>query len=106
MTAIRPVLHLILHFIAPGIAARLLRPKQWMRAWLVMLSAMLIDLDHLMADPIYDPNRCSLAYHPLHSYPAIILYVFLAIFPRSRLLGIGLLIHIVLDGLDCLWMAI
>lgn len=101
----RLVIHLTLHFIAPGIAARLLRPKQWLRTWLVMLSAMLIDQDHLVATPIFDPNRCSVGFHPLHTDPAIALYALMALFPLTRLLGIGLLIHIALDGLDCLWMA-
>jgi len=55
---------------------------------------------------MFDPDRCSLGFHPLHSFPAIALYLIVSIFPQTRLLGIGLLIHIVLDGLDCLWMAV
>ena len=103
---VRPVIHIILHIVAPGIAARFLRPGRWKLAWAAMLSAWLIDLDHLMADPIFDPDRCSLGFHPLHSCPAIALYLIVSIFPQTRLLGIGLLIHILLDGLDCLWMAV
>lgn len=69
-----------------------------------MLMALLIDFDHLLADPIFDPNRCSLGFHPLHGWPAASVYLLLAVFPASRILGVGLLLHLGLDGLDCLWM--
>lgn len=69
-----------------------------------MISALLIDLDHLLADPVYAPGRCSIGFHPLHSYLAISLYPLLLFFRRTRLLGIGLMVHIGLDAVDCLWM--
>ena len=68
-----------------------------------MVLTMIIDFDHLLADPIYDPNRCGIGFHPLHSYPAIIAYIVLAAITRTRLVGLGLLIHMALDGIDCLW---
>ena len=68
-----------------------------------MLAALVIDVDHLLADPVFDPNRCGIDFHPLHSYPAIGVYVLLALIPMLRILGIGLLIHIALDGIDCVW---
>jgi hypothetical protein len=40
-----------------------------------MALTIIVDLDHLLADPIYDPNRCSIGFHPLHSYPAIVIYL-------------------------------
>jgi hypothetical protein len=101
---LRPILHLGLHIIVPGTMARLLFPDRWKIAWLVMMSAMIIDLDHLLANPIYDPNRCGINFHPLHALPAMIVYALLAAIPKTRLLGFGLLIHIILDGLDCVWM--
>ena len=101
---IRPVVHLLLHFIVPGIVARLSFPVQWRSAWLTMALTIIVDLDHLLADPIYDPRRCSMAFHPLHSFPAIIIYLALTFLPKTRLIGIGLLIHMALDGIDCLWM--
>ena len=67
-----------------------------------MLLAMIIDLDHLFADPIYDPDRCSINFHPLHTYPAIGIYILVTAIPRLRLFGLGFLIHMVLDGLDCI----
>jgi hypothetical protein len=101
---IRPVIHLLLHFLIPAIVARYAFSKQRWKAWFIMVLTMLIDLDHLLADPIYDPNRCSLGFHPLHSYPAIIVYMLLAARAETRVAGIGLLIHIILDGIDCLCM--
>ena len=68
-----------------------------------MVLTMLIDLDHLIADPIYDPNRCGIGFHPLHSYLAIAAYLVLAAIARTRLVGLGLVIHMALDGLDCIW---
>ena len=65
---------------------------------------MLADLDHLLADPIFDPNRCSIGFHPLHSGIAIGIYVLMLLFTKVRIVGIGLLIHMALDYLDCLMM--
>ncbi len=78
----------------------------WRRAWIVMLAAMVIDVDHLLADPVFDPNRCSIGFHPLHSYAAIAVYLLLLLAPVTRLIGVGLIIHVLLDGLDCLWMRV
>ncbi len=69
-----------------------------------MLSTMLVDLDHLLADPIYDPGRCGIGFHPLHSYPAIAGYAALSLVPRARLIAVGLLLHMALDALDCVWL--
>jgi hypothetical protein len=55
----------------------------WKKAWLIMLATMLVDLDHLFANPIFDPTRCSIGFHPLHSYPAIITYFLLFFIPNS-----------------------
>ena len=73
-------------------------------AYLIMLIGLLIDVDHIWADPIFDPNRCSIGFHPLHSYWAITLYVALTLFKKTRLIGIGLMIHIIADATDCLLM--
>ncbi len=65
---------------------------------------MIVDVDHLLANPIYDPLRCSMGFHPLHTWPFVLVYIVLSIFPRTRLLGIGLIIHMLLDAGDCLLM--
>ncbi len=68
------------------------------------MCTMLIDLDHLLAIPIFDPNRCSINFHPLHSYIAILIYLFLIIPKRTRVVSLGLIIHIIADKIDCLLM--
>ncbi len=65
------------------------------------MSTMLVDLDHLLANPIYDATRCSIGFHPLHTELPIIAYVVLSLFPKTRLIGMGLLIHMLLDSVDC-----
>ena len=65
---------------------------------------MSIDIDHLLADPVYDPLRCSMGFHPLHTWPFVLLYILLSVIPRTRLLGLGLVIHMLLDTADCLQM--
>jgi hypothetical protein len=53
---------------------------------------------------LYDANRCSIGFHPLHTWPAMIVYVGLLIPKPTRLVGIGLVIHMALDGIDCAYM--
>jgi hypothetical protein len=66
---------------------------------------MLVDVDHLLAEPIYELGRCSIGFHPLHSYLAIGVYVLLLFLPKPyRYIAIGLLMHMATDGLDCLLM--
>jgi hypothetical protein len=37
---------------------------------------------------------------------AIAVYVGLAAIPKTRLIGLGLVIHMALDWLDCIWMSL
>lgn len=100
----RSIIHLILHFFVPAIIARVFYRTKWLYAYTVLMSTMLIDLDHLLASPVYDANRCSIGFHPLHSEIAITVYIIALVSPRLRLLAIGLLTHILLDASDCVWM--
>lgn len=97
----RAVLHLLLHGLVPGAVAWLFFRERWRAAWLVMLATMLVDLDHLLARPVFDPNRCSIGFHPLHTAPAVAAYALLTLPRRTRLIGVGLLIHMALDAVDC-----
>lgn len=101
---VRPAIHMLLHVLVPGMAARLGFAAHWKKAWAIMFATMLVDLDHLWANPLYDPERCSIGFHPLHSYPAIAMYGVALAVPKLRLLAIGLLIHMFLDSTDCIWM--
>ena len=66
-----------------------------------MMATMLVDIDHLFATPIYDPGRCSIGFHPLHGIFPILIYGLLCFIPKTRLIGIGLVIHMALDSIDC-----
>ncbi len=96
------MLHLALHLVVPGLVAAVFVRGRWRRAWLVMVATMLVDVDHLLATPVYDAARCSIGFHPLHGPLAIVLYGALALPRATRLVGVGLLLHMALDGLDCI----
>jgi len=104
LALLRTGLHYSLHILFPGLIAWLLFKKEWEKAWLIMLATMLVDLDHLLAHPVFDPNRCSINFHPLHSYYAIIIYFGLLFFKKTRIIGVGLLLHMLTDFQDCLWL--
>lgn len=67
----------------------------------MLLAGWMIDLDHFLADPMYAPDRCSLEVHPLHGVIATAVYVALLAPRRTRVVAVGLLLHIALDGIDC-----
>ena len=98
------LIHFGLHFIFPGLVAYLFFRDTWKKAWLIMLATMLVDLDHLSANPIYVANRCSINFHILHSYYAIAIYVVMLFFKKLRIIGVGLLFHMMTDFIDCLFM--
>ena len=66
--------HIALHLLLPLSIALWFYREHWRRSTLILWAGMLIDLDHLLADPIYDPARCSIGFHPLHGPLAIALY--------------------------------
>ncbi len=108
---LKPFLHYSFHFIFCPLIAYVIweyKNKLGIKALIIVLLSMLVDLDHLFANPIFDPNRLSIGYHPLHSYPMILIY-FLGLFIPYRRLGLywglrplclGLLLHILTDYLD------
>jgi hypothetical protein len=98
------IVHYSGHFLVPGLLAWLFFRPNWQRAWWIMIATMLVDLDHLLADPLFDPDRCSIGFHPLHSYYAIAIYALLFFFPRFRIVALGLLLHMLTDYQDCWWM--
>ena len=93
--------HLALHFLVPLLIASLFFKEHWKFSYLVMIATILVDLDHLLANPIYDPNRCSIGFHPLHQYWLIGLYLTMSLFSKIRLIGVGLITNMVLDAMDC-----
>lgn len=124
---IRPTFHLILHVLVPFIVAKCLSTEKWQskasksdsenkchqsvkftsswqQAFIVMMLTMIIDIDHLLAEPIYQAGRCSINFHPLHTPIPIIFYLILCWPKKTRVIGIGLVIHMILDSLDCAMM--
>ncbi|MEO8934704.1 MAG: DUF6122 family protein [Xanthomarina sp.] len=101
---LQPVLHYGIHFLMPLAVALVFFRTQWKTAYFFMICGMLIDLDHLLASPMFDPNRCSINFHPLHSYYAIGIYLILLLPKKTRIIGLGLVIHIIADTADCLMM--
>lgn len=95
------ILHYGLHFLAPGLIAWVFYRERWRQVWLMLLATMLVDLDHLFATPVFDPDRCSIGFHPLHTTPAMGVYAVMLFFPKTRIWGVGLLLHMLADGLDC-----
>jgi hypothetical protein len=98
-------IHYFLHFGFPLIIALVFFKKEWKKTYLILLATMLVDLDHLFANPIFDPSRCSINFHFLHTYYAMAFYVILLFFKKPfRIIGIGLLFHMLTDYIDCLMM--
>ena len=101
---LQPILHYGIHIIGPLIVALMFFKQYWLKVYLIMLACFIIDIDHVLANPMFDPNRCSINFHPLHSYYAIALYVILLVPKKTRILGLGLTIHILADSVDCILM--
>jgi len=107
--------HLLLHFIIPLLIARVfihhfsvdfavftkIKTPKFIVIWALMMLTILIDLDHLLATPIYQIDRCSIGFHPLHTLLPILFYFSLCIPKKIRLFGVGLIIHMLLDSIDC-----
>ena len=100
------IIHYGLHFIAPVCIALLLYRQHWLRAYIILLLTMVVDMDHLLAMPVYAACRCSIGFHVLHSYPAIAVYILLLFFKPVRLVAIGLVWHMATDYIDCLLQAV
>ncbi|HBL79927.1 DUF6122 family protein [Aequorivita vladivostokensis] len=100
---LQTLVHYTLHLLVPGLIAYVFFRSQWKKAWLIMLATMLVDLDHLLATPIFDPGRCSINFHPLHTYWAMAGYVVLLFFRKTRIIAVGLLFHMFTDYIDCQW---
>ncbi|RUA15884.1 MAG: hypothetical protein DSY83_06710 [Flavobacteriia bacterium] len=101
---LRHMVHYGIHFLVPILIAFWFFKGNRLQIALILLAGILIDVDHLLADPLFDPNRCSIGFHPLHSYWAILVYCILPFFRPTRIIGLALIIHIIADIMDCLLM--
>lgn len=114
LSVIHAFVHYALHFFAPIFLARIFFPKgRRVRAYFLFLATMAVDLDHLLATPIFDPHRMSIGFHPLHSYTAIVIYALSCFLPYGRhrylpwwgrAIAFGLMFHMLTDWQDyMLW---
>ena len=104
---LQTLVHYFFHFIFIGAIAYWYDKNNWKRNWLILLGTMVVDIDHLIADPIFHPTRCSVGFHHLHSEYIIPFYFLAAVFLKHyilRLIAIGLAFHMLTDFIDCLWM--
>lgn len=101
---IRHTVHYSLHFIFPFIIAYFGYKEKWKIAGILMASTIVIDLDHLLASPIFDPHRCSIGFHPLHTIWALLIYFLILLIPswKWRAIAIGCTLHLGTDTIDCI----
>ena len=98
-------IHYFLHFGFPFFIAYVFFKKDWKKVYLIFLATMLVDLDHLLANPIFQANRCSINFHILHTYYAMLVYVLLLFFRKPfNIIGLGLIFHMFTDFVDCMIM--
>lgn len=72
-----------------------------------MICTMLVDLDHLLSTPIFDPERCGVGFHIMHSYIAILIYIVVFFAFKNfytKAISLGLIFHMFTDAQDCVWM--
>jgi hypothetical protein len=97
------VVHYFFHLLFPIAVAYFFYKPDWRKVYTIFLLTMLVDADHLLANPIFDPCRCSIGFHPFHSFIACLAYTFLLVPKKTRVIAIGLLMHMATDGIDCTW---
>ncbi|ASV28897.1 DUF6122 family protein [Maribacter cobaltidurans] len=100
---LRFILHYGIHFVVPILIAFFFFKEHRLKVSLILLAGILLDVDHLLADPIFDADRCSIGFHPLHTYWAIAVYFLMLFWKTTRIWGIAFLIHMIADLTDCLF---
>lgn len=100
---LRHLLHYSNHLFVPFVLGKILWNDRWCKTGFVMVATLVIDLDHLLADPIFDPHRCSIGFHPLHTVWAGVAYAALFAIPswKCRVIATGCLWHLCTDAIDC-----
>ena len=100
---IKNIIHYSSHFILPFLISYLFFKEDWILLGIIMVATILIDLDHLLAKPIFDPNRCSIGFHPLHTKWALMIYLLMLLMPSNiwRAIALGCILHLIVDMFDC-----
>jgi hypothetical protein len=70
-------------------------------ALLFLLASNLIDIDHLLVRPIYDPRRKSVGFHMLHKKRLLPFFILGCFIPTTaKFFFIGILLHLLLDTIE------
>lgn len=106
LALLQAIIHYSWHFLLPWLVAYICFRKQRKLARIIMVLANIVDIDHLRATPIFDPDRCSIWYHTFHTYITIGIYILMLFVPHQtlRILAVWLLLHMIIDRQDCFWM--
>ena len=98
-------IHYFLHFAFPLFIAFGFYRNDWKNVYLILVATMLVDVDHILASPVFQENRYSINFHPFHTYYSMVGYMVLVFFRKPfNVIGIGLLLHMLTDLIDCLMM--
>gem|GEM_PF-2959833 len=81
------IVHYSFHFVFPLLLAFVFFKNRPWRTYFILIATMLVDLDHLWANPVFDSCRCSIGFHPLHSYWAIGIYIYSSIVSEINQVG-------------------
>jgi len=96
-------IHYFLHLGFPLIIAYAFFRENWKNVYLILLLTMIIDVDHVFSEPIFQANRCSINYHMFHTHYAAVGYVVLLFLRKPfNIIGLGLVLHLATDFVDCI----
>jgi hypothetical protein len=97
--------HTFLHLGLPFVIGVAFFRDDWLKVSLILIATMLVDLDHLLSIPVYQADRCSIGSHYLHSPYVMVIYVGLLFLRKPlNIIGLGLLLHMATDLIDCSFM--
>lgn len=97
------IIHLASNFVLAKIISIFDKDIDFSKLFLTIASSNLIDIDHLLANPIFDATRCSINFHPLHKWYVVPLSI-IGLFLKNkyaRYFFLGVLLHLALDLADC-----
>jgi hypothetical protein len=97
------IVHLLMLFGVPALAAWAFYNGSIRNTYLILISTVLVDLDQLLFNQVFEFGSCSINYFPLHSWPALLVYFLGLFFEKTRRVAMGLHIHMLADLMNCIW---
>ncbi len=96
------LIHIISNLVLIAIISFFDKKTPFKKIFLLVILSNFIDLDHIVANPVYDPSRCSINFHPLHSWYLFPVYLVGIFLKKYKYLFYGIILHLILDKIDCL----